>query len=66
MCGVRGALEDAPNESKVSILSDSQAAIAAVNKAGHTGRARTRDLKVVMERIRERQSRLGPNAVSFG
>jgi len=37
-----------------------------VKKAGRTGRARTRDLKVVMERIRERQSRLGPNAVSLG
>jgi len=64
--GVRGALEDAPSESNVLILSDPQAAIAAVKKAGRTGKARTRDLKVVMEGIRERQSRLGPNAVSFG
>ena len=37
-----------------------------MKKAGHTGKARTRDLKVVMEGIRERQSRLGSNAVSFG
>jgi len=37
-----------------------------VKKAGHTGKARTRDLKFVMEGIRERQSRIGPNAVSFG
>jgi len=37
-----------------------------VKKAGHTGKARTRDLKVVMEGIRERQSRLGSSAVSFG
>jgi len=66
VCGVRGALEDAPSESNILILSDSQAAIAAVKKAGRTGRARTRDLKVVMEEIKERQSRLGPNAVSFG
>jgi len=66
VCGVRGALEDAPSDSNVLILSDSQAAIAAVKKAGRTGRARTRDLKLVMEGIRERQSRLGPNAVSFG
>ena len=66
VCGVRGALEDAPSESKVLILSDSEAAIAAVRKAGSTGKARTRDLKFVMEGIRERQSRLGPNAMSFG
>jgi len=66
VCGVRGALEDAPRDSNVLILSDSQAAIAAVKKAGRTGKARTRDLKVVMEGIRERQSRLGPKAVSYG
>ena len=66
VCGVRGEFEDAPSESNVLILSDSQAAIAAVKKAGRTGRARTRDLKVVMEGIRERQSRLGPNVVLFG
>ena len=66
MCGVRGALEDAPCDSNVLILSDSQAAIMAVRKAGRTGKVRTRDLKFVMEGIRERQSRLGPNAVSFG
>jgi len=65
VCGVRGALEDAPSESNVLILSGSQAAIAAVKKAGSTGKARTRDLKVAMEGIRERQSRLGPNAVSL-
>ena len=66
VCGVRGALEDAPSETNVLILSDSQAAIAAVKKAGHSGKARTRDLKVVMSEIKERQTRLGPNAVSFG
>jgi len=66
VCGVRGALENAPRDSNVLILSDSQAAIAAVKKAGRTGRARTRDLKVVIEGIRESQSRLGPNAVLFG
>ena len=66
VCGVRGALEDAPSETNILILSASQAAIAAVKKAGRTGKARTWDLKSVMEGIRERQSRLGPNAVSFG
>jgi len=64
--GVREALEDAPSDSNVLILSDSQAAIAAVKKAGRTGKARTRDFKILMEGIRERQSRLGPNTVSFG
>ena len=54
VCGVRGALEDAQSDANVLILSDSQAAIVAVKKAGRTGRARTRDLKFVMEEIIER------------
>jgi len=66
VCGMRGALEDAPSETNVLILSDSQAAIAAVKKAGRTGKARTMDLRRVMMEIRERQIRLGPNAVSLG
>ena len=33
VCGVRGSLEDTPSETNVLILSDSQAAIAAVKKA---------------------------------
>jgi len=66
VCGVREALEDAPSESNILILSDSQAAIAAVKKAGRTGRARTADLRRVMIDIKERQTRLGPNAVSLG
>jgi len=65
VCGVRGALEDAPSNANVLILSDSQAAIAAVKKAGRTGKARTNDLKLVLRDIKERQARLGPNAVSF-
>ena len=66
VCGVRGALEDAPSETNVLILSDSQAAIAAVRNAGRTGKARTADLRRVMMDIKERQTRLGPNTVSFG
>jgi len=66
VCGVRGPLEDAPSETNILILSDLQATIAAVKKASCTGKARTHDLKVVMEGIRERQARLGPNAVLFG
>ena len=37
-----------------------------MKKAGRTRQARTRDLKVVIEGIKERQSRLGPNALLFG
>jgi len=43
--GMGGVLESTPEESKVLILSDSQAPIAAVRKAGRTGRARTVDLE---------------------
>jgi len=64
--GIRGALEDVLSEVNVIILSDLQVAIVAVKKAGYTGKARTRNLKVVMEGIRERQSRLAPNAVLLG
>jgi len=60
ICGVRGALEDAPSETNILILSDSQAAIAAVKKAGRTGKARTADLRRVMMDIKERQTKLGP------
>jgi len=66
VCGMRGALEDAPSETNILILSDSQAAIAAVKKAGRTRKARTADLRRVMMDIKERQTRLGPNAVSLG
>jgi len=40
-------------------------AIAAVRKAGRTGRARNAEMKEVVEAIRERQARLGPDAVKF-
>jgi len=66
VCGVRGPLEDAPSETNVLIQSDSQAAIASLKKAGRTGRARTADLRRVMMDNKERQTRLGPNALSLG
>lgn len=62
VCGVRGALEDALSEASVLILSDSQVAIAAIKKAARTGKATTADLRRVMMDIKERQTRLGPNA----
>jgi len=47
------------------ILLDSQAAIAAVRKAGRTGKARTAELRKVMMDIGEGQTRLGANTMSF-
>jgi len=49
-----------PEDQKVLILSDSQAAIAAVRKAG---RPRTGELKEVVEEVRKMQKSLGPDAV---
>jgi len=63
--GVSGGLALAPRDWKILVLSNSQAAIVAVRKAGRTGRARTRPLVEVVEAIRERQARLGPKAVKF-
>jgi len=54
-----------PEDQKILVLSDSQAAIAAVRKAGRTGRARTGELKEVVEEVRKRQENLGPDAVRF-
>jgi len=51
---------------KILILSDSQAAMSAVRKAGRTGKARATELKRVVEEIRIRQARLGPDAVRLG
>ena len=46
--GVRGVLKLAPADRKVLVLSDSQAVIAAVRKAGRTGRSRAAELKEVV------------------
>jgi len=50
---------------KILLLSDSQATIVAIRKAGRTGRARTGELKEVVEEIRKWQKNLGPDAVRF-
>jgi len=63
--GMRGGIQMVPEDHKILLLSDSQAAIAAVRKAGRTGRARTGELKEVVEEIRKRQQNLGPDAVRF-
>ena len=65
VCRVRGVLEDILNETNILILSDLQAAINVVNNAGYIGKVRTYDLKIVLKDIKERQTRLGPGAVSF-
>ena len=63
VAGMRGGLYLAPKNRKVLILSDFQTAIAAVRKAGRTGRARTGELKEVVEEVWKRQRNLGLDAV---
>jgi len=63
--GMQGGMQMAPEDRKILALSDSQAAIAAVRKAGKTGTARTGELKEVVEEVRRRQKNLGPDAVRF-
>ena len=66
VAGVRKALDAVDRSKKVLILSDSQAAIAVVKKAGRLGKARTRDLRKVIQHTRWRQEELGLGAVRFG
>ena len=62
---MRGGIQMVPEDHKILLLSDSQVAIAAIRKAGRTGRARTRKLKEVVKEIWKRQKNLGPDAVRF-
>ena len=66
IAGIRRGLETVDRGRKVLVLSESQAAIAAVKRAGRTGKARTRDLRKVIQEIRRRQEMLGLGAVRFG
>ena len=66
VAGMRKGLEAVDRRKKVLILSDSQAAIAAVKRAGRTGKARTRDLRKLVREIKRRQEILGSEAVRFG
>ena len=52
---MRGGLQSALEDRKVVLLSDPQAATAAVRKRGQTGRARTGELKEVVVEVRERK-----------
>ena len=62
---MRSGMQMAPEDQKILVLSDSQAAIAAIRKAAKTGRARTGELKEVMEGVRRQQKKLGPDVVRF-
>ena len=53
IAGMAGGLAKAREEKKVLILADSKAAIAAIRRAGRTGRARSRHLQEVVNMIAE-------------
>ena len=57
--GMASGLARVREEKKVLILADSKAAIAAVRKAGRTGRARSRDLQRVVNTVAEIKERGG-------
>jgi len=63
--GMRGGIQMVLEDHKILLLSDSQAAITAMRKAGKTGRARTAELKEVVGEVRKRQKNLGPDTVRF-
>jgi len=63
--GMRGGIQIVLEDHKILLLSDSQAAIAAIRKAGRTGRAQTGELKKVVKEVRKRQKELGLDAVKF-
>lgn len=65
IAGIRDALEQFMPDSKIIVLSDSTGAIAGLVKAGKTGRARTPDIAKAIQAIRDRQQRLGEDAVVF-
>ncbi|KAF8426758.1 hypothetical protein EV426DRAFT_702371 [Tirmania nivea] len=53
MAGIRNAIERITGDREVLILSDSQAAIMSIVKAGKRGHARTHDMKRIMLRLGE-------------
>lgn len=56
--GLKGALQTAPKDQEILLLSDSQ--------AGRKGRARPKDIQMVVENIGKRQQELSPDAVQLG
>ena len=63
---VAEALSAWDKSGKVIVLSDSQATIAAIKKAGKTGKARTGELRKLMRKIEEGRKAIGHNSVSLG
>ena len=51
IAGIRGALDEAGMGDRLLILTDSRAAIAVIRKAGRSGKARTTDLREVVNTI---------------
>ena len=51
---------------KIIILSDPQAAIAAIRNVGQTGKASTGELRKVIKKIEEGKKAVGPNIVTLG
>ena len=58
IAGIRGALDEAEMGDRLLILTDSRVAIAAIRKAGRSGKARTTDLREVVNAI-ARQEQMG-------
>ena len=59
---INEALKLNEGDEKVAILSDSQAAIMAITKAGRRGRANTRELKEIVDKIQKRKENHGEGA----
>ena len=56
VAGVKAALRMLPDEDAL-VLSDSTAALASISTAGQTGKARSRDLREVLEIVGDRSAR---------
>ena len=66
IAGLERGLNATDRRSRVLLLADSKAAIQAVQKAGRTGRARTRALAAVGKEIHRRIHDFGEDAVAIG
>ena len=65
--GMLGAIETFEKGERILLLADSKAAINAIKKAGKTGKARTTDLKYLIEAIDNRNRIQGEDeAVAVG
>ena len=62
---INEALKLNAGKNKVAILTDSQAAIMAITKAGRRGRANTRELKEIVDKIPERRTAYGQETTAL-